>query len=77
MYKIRFKRLDYVTNQMGNLNTGIKEEGRMELIMCNKCGKQFEAKVGVITIKGPSPAPQFCKECHHDIVQNLFQPQGI
>lgn len=56
---------------MGNLQTGIKEEGSLENLMCKRCGEIFQGRVGVVTIKGPSPTPQFCDRCKINYVTEI------
>jgi hypothetical protein len=50
---------------MGNFQTGVTNEGMLQNIKCEDCNKVFEGYVNKVTIKGPTPDPIRCEECHH------------
>lgn len=55
---------------MGNLETGIKNEGVLVTKFCEICNVSFETKEGVITIKGSRPPDKMCKDCNRDSLRN-------
>ena len=61
---------------MGNFQTGITNEGTLETLRCRDCNVSFKGKVGVVTIKGPSPPPERCDKCaitHKEIMYDSIK----
>lgn len=56
---------------MGNLETGIKNEGVVVTKICESCNEAFETKEGVITIKGSRPPDKICKACNRKAMDNI------
>jgi hypothetical protein len=56
---------------MGNFQTGIKDEGVIQTLTCKDCCRNFEARVGVVTIKGKTRDPERCKGCHTTFINNF------
>lgn len=45
-------------------NVCIKNKGRIENIECERCGIEFQGKVGVVTFRGLKHPPKYCDVCN-------------
>ena len=68
---------------MGNIlpSYGIKDHGESKMLICEKCESEFEGKINVITIKGPTPDPKYCQMCKNEntreIMENFKFPENL
>jgi NAD-dependent SIR2 family protein deacetylase len=58
---------------MGNIPAdGIKYKGELKTLYCPQCNQEFEARINVVTIKGPKPNPKFCQSCTDENNKNFM-----